>query len=243
MREHHHRTFGLLRWLAVTLLLLFVSQIPLSAQVRGRLTGTVRDANGDTLPGATVTVRGEALQRDSAVAITDSNGRYRIGQLSPGDYEVSVELQGFATETNPSVRVGINETVSVDWTLRLETVSETVVVTSTVAAIEVSRSELATRIDAESIENLPLNGRDFEDLVNLAPGSSPALRQSTTSSSRFLVSVLRRRGLSSTAPTTTTRLTVAPSSVTPRTPFKSSRSSRAVTRRSSAGRKAASSTS
>ncbi len=181
MRTHHRP----IRWLAVALLLLSVSQLPLSAQVRGRLTGTVRDANGDMLPGATVTVKGEALQRESAVSITDSNGRYRIGQLSPGDYEVSVELQGFATETNPSVRVGINETVSVDWTLRLETVSETVVVTSTVAAIEVTRSELATRIDAESIENLPLNGRDFEDLVNLAPGVKP--RPSAVNDQQFSI--------------------------------------------------------
>ena len=157
------------------LAILTIALLPVAshAQVAGSISGTVTDASGGALAGVTATVRGPSLQRDSLQAVTGADGRYRLSPIPPGDYELTFELQGFQRLVIEGVRVAIHQAVTLDGTLELVTVEETVTVVSEAPAVDVTRTEQSTNIAPESIENLPLNGRNFEDLVSLVPGVKP----------------------------------------------------------------------
>ncbi len=146
------------------------------AQVDGSLSGVVTDSSGGALAGVAATARGPALQRDQLAAVTGTDGRYRLAPIPPGDYQLTFELEGFQRLVVEGVRVAINQAVTVDRALELVTVEETVTVVSEVPVVDVTRTDLSTHVAPESIENLPLNGRNFEDLVSLVPGvkSDPA---------------------------------------------------------------------
>lgn len=150
-----------------------LSSSAVGAQITGSLSGAVRDPSGALLPGVTLTAVGPALRGEPLTAVSDERGRYRLAPLPAGLYDVTAELEGFAKQTNTGVRVGVNQEITLDWRLELSAVQEEVVVTSEAERIEITRSELASRVPPEAIENLPLNGRQFEDLVNLVPGVTP----------------------------------------------------------------------
>ncbi len=161
------------------LLLFFVAVLalivasPAAAQVNGSIAGTVSDPSGASLAGVTVTVTGAALQRESLAIQSNADGGYRLFPIPAGLYELSFELDGFNKTVMQELRVAINQAVTLDVALALATVEETVLVTSDAPLIEITRTELSTNISPDSIENLPLNGRNFEDLVSLVPGVKP----------------------------------------------------------------------
>ncbi len=144
-----------------------------SAQTSGTVSGVVSDPNGAPLPGVTVTARSPELQRESSSTTTDADGSYRLTPLPAGTYSLTFSLDGFATQSLEGIRVGVNARVTADWAMQLEALEESVQVTSEVPLMEVTRSEAVTRVDLESIENLPLKTRNPEDLVSLVPGVTP----------------------------------------------------------------------
>ena len=146
---------------------------PASAQVTGSIAGTIKDASGAVLPGVTVTVTGPALQRASATTITQPDGTYRVPLLPPGLYEVRFELSGFSTVSRRGIDVAINQQTTVDAALAVGGVAESVDVAATVPLVETSRSDMTSRVTNRTIDALPLNGRNFVDLVGLAPGARP----------------------------------------------------------------------
>jgi len=146
---------------------------PSLAQVSGSISGTVLDASGASLPGVRVTVRGPALQRESLSSTSNSQGRFRLSPVPAGMYDVTFELDGFRNVTHEGIRLAINQGVTLDATLDVAAVEETVIVTSESPVLELTRTELSTHISPDSIENLPLNGRNVEDLVSLVPGVKP----------------------------------------------------------------------
>ena len=152
---------------------LLLCATPIAAQIAGSISGAVRDPSGGALAGVAATVRGPALQRDSLSATTDSDGRYRLSPIPAGVYQLTLEKAGVRTLVIEKVRVAINQAVTFDHALELVTIEETVTVTSEAPVVEITRTELSTNIAPESIENLPLNGRNFEDLVSLVPGVKP----------------------------------------------------------------------
>src|SRR5687768_11112273 len=89
------------------------------------LTGTVTDATGAILPGATVTVSGEALIGGTRVAVSDENGVYRFPALPPGVYKVTAELSGFKTFSQETVRLQLGQTIVVDPKLEVGGLQET----------------------------------------------------------------------------------------------------------------------
>ena len=97
------------RLIVVTVLVFSFSAAHSLAQVTGSVAGTVRDSSGAVLPGASVTVRGAALQRDSVSTTTTSEGTYRIPVVPPGMYEVRIELSGFAPQTRRNIEVVLNQ--------------------------------------------------------------------------------------------------------------------------------------
>ena len=164
-----HRT-----WVFVAFLLAsFGFSTEASPQTTGSIVGTVKDESGGVLPSATVLVSGPALQRESTTTATEANGTYRVALLPPGRYSVRVELSGFTPLVHEDVEVAINQEVRLDGTLRVAAIAETVGVAAEIPLVELTRSDLTSRVSTEAIDALPLNGRNFEDLVALVPGAKP----------------------------------------------------------------------
>ncbi len=159
------------RFLPVVLLLLTAA--PAFSQVTGAIAGTVRDGSGAVLPGATITVTGPALQREKATAVSSGDGTYRVPLLPPGTYQVAVDLSGFKPVSRSNVDVAINQQTTVDLVLGLASVTEAVSVTGSAPVVETTRSDITNRVSTRAIDALPLNGRNFTDLVALVPGARP----------------------------------------------------------------------
>ena len=144
-----------------------------AAQTTGSVAGVIRDTSGAVLPGVTVTLTGRALQRENTSTVTGSDGAYRIPLLPPGVYEVAAELSGFAPQRRSNIEVALNQTTTLDFQMTVAGVAETVQVTSDIPLVDVARSDVTNRVSNQTIEALPLNGRDFVDLIGLVPGAKP----------------------------------------------------------------------
>ena len=160
-----------MRWL--TFVIVIALSTPAAAQVTGSIAGIVRDSSGAVLPGVTVTVRGSALRRDSLSTTSGQDGSYRLTLLPPGVYDVVVELAGFATQTRRGVDVAVNQQTTLDVSMAVAGVAEQVTVASTVPIVDVARSDVTQTVSQRTIDALPLNGRNFTDLVALVPGAKP----------------------------------------------------------------------
>ncbi|HTO75720.1 MAG TPA: TonB-dependent receptor [Thermoanaerobaculia bacterium] len=134
----------------------------------GRISGTVRDADGAALPGVTVQVSNQGTGLKAA-SFTRSDGFYTIVNLPTGIYTITAALTGFKTATRPDVRLDIGKAPTVDFRLSLATVQESVTVSSVTPLIEVTNTSASTTIQTQQIKTLPLNGRNYQDLVLLTP--------------------------------------------------------------------------
>ena len=133
-----------------------------------RISGTVRDAEGGAVPGVTV----EAKNQDTgltATATTNTEGFYQLINLPTGSYTISAALAGFQRAATENVRLILGSTPSVNFTLQLLGVAADIVVRGSVSAVEVTNTSAATTIQTEQIKALPINGRDFKQLVLLTP--------------------------------------------------------------------------
>ena len=141
---------------------------PASAQERfGNITGKVVDQTGATLPGVTVTVTNNETQR-STVAVTDSTGTYYASALEPGRYSVKFELSGFVGQEAPNVILLLGTTATVDSTLRVGGVTETVQVLAATPLIDVASTTQHRNIPAEEFDVIP-KGRSFQALATALP--------------------------------------------------------------------------
>ena len=165
-----------------TVLLFFA--IPLSAQsTAGRILGTVTDQSGAAVPGATVVVTD--TQRGTSRTLTaDSSGDYVAADLQPGTYKVHVEAKGFKTVERPSVTIEVATDVRSDFVLQPGQVSEVVTITDEVPLVNTTSSTLGGTLSNQEINDLPLSGRNYENLLQLRPGVMryPGGGFSTTSS-------------------------------------------------------------
>src|SRR5438445_965948 len=144
----------------------------------GSISGFVTDATHAAVPGATVTVRHVETDQ-KRVVVTDAGGRYRAQALSPGKYELTVELQGFRTTQHSDLSLSVGQDAVVNVQLELGALSERVVVTGEAALVSTHQSSVAALVDEKQIRELPLNGRDFSQLTLLQPGvtSSPSTQR------------------------------------------------------------------
>jgi hypothetical protein len=153
--------------------LLIALGAPASAQTTGIIRGTVVDSQGGVLPGVTVTARSPALVRGAVTVVTDAHGTFRLPGLQPGLYQVVVELAGFMTQTLAEINLGLEQEIVLQVTMQVAALAETVDVRAEAPLVESSRSGMRERIEPQTIETIPLNGRQFLDLVQLVPGASP----------------------------------------------------------------------
>src|SRR6266404_3778950 len=153
-----------------SLVVLLCCAAPLRAQVdAGSILGTVSDASGGSVHGATVTLTNEGTNASLATT-TGSDGTYKFSPVRIGSYKLTATNQGFQTITTRNVVVNVGQDVVVDFTLKPGSVSETVEVASTVPVLETQDASVGQVIDSRNVDNLPLNGRNFTFLAQLAAG-------------------------------------------------------------------------
>src|SRR5579863_6718609 len=158
-----------IRFLGIVSLLLAVSLPAFSQTVTGRLLGTVADQSGAAVAGATVVLT-DVQRGTSRTVLTDESGNYVAPELQPGTYKVRAEAKGFKTVERPNIPVEVGTDLRVDITLPAGSVSETVVVTDEVPLIDTTSSTLGGTLSNAQINDLPLNGRNYENLLQLRPG-------------------------------------------------------------------------
>jgi hypothetical protein len=153
--------------------LLIAAMIPATAftqQLESRITGSVIDQSRASLPGVTVSVtsRENGSIRD---AVTDADGTFTVTNLGPGQYAVKVELSGFQTETR-NVTLGIGHFERVQIQLNVAAITEAVHVSAVAPVLDVASARVGVNVSPEELQNLPVNGRNFANLMTLAPGAT-----------------------------------------------------------------------
>ncbi len=165
--------FAVLSAALFSLICLQVSRIPAAAQAStGAINGTVSDPSGSAVPEAAITLRNVGTSAEQQ-AVTNGEGRYVFATVQPGTYTLRISKQGFSTLTENQFQLAVNQTATQDFTLQLGATNQQVTVEATAVAVEASTAELGTAIQTQEVNNLPLNGRNFTQLLTLTPGASP----------------------------------------------------------------------
>jgi hypothetical protein len=154
--------------LAVIGVLAAVSAFPQSQATTGEIRGRVVDESGGVLPGVTVTIS-DASRGITRTAVTDANGNFVAPLIPPGTYEVTASIAGFQPAKHKSIRVTVGSLVNVNTSLKVGGLQEAVTVEGGATAVETSSSVRTSTLDDTAIENLPINGRRFQDFVTLTP--------------------------------------------------------------------------
>jgi Carboxypeptidase regulatory-like domain/TonB dependent receptor len=158
-----------IRILGIVCLVLAVAVPLISQTTTGRILGTVSDQSGATVAGAAVVVTDVQRGTTRAVA-SDASGAYVVTELQPGIYKVRAEAKGFKTVERVNIGVEVAQDLRVDISLPTGQVTETVVVTDEVPLVNTTSSTLGGTLSNAEINDLPLNGRNYENLLQLRPG-------------------------------------------------------------------------
>ncbi len=143
--------------------------VPASAQTSGVILGTVRDASGGTVPAANVTITNTDTTEVRTLT-TGDDGAFRAPGLPPGHYSVKVEKGGFKTVTQTGLALDVAGQLVVNPTLEVGSATQEVTVTGEAPVVNTTTSTLGGLVNDQQIAELPLNGRNYEDLTLLQPG-------------------------------------------------------------------------
>lgn len=169
-------------WIAIAMLVLVTS----SAYAQfgsASVLGYVRDNSGAVMQNANVTLTNVATNV-AETAHTDKDGKYEFDSVPIGNYQVSTEVAGFERSRTEVFNVSTDARQRVDISVKPGAVSQTVEVTSAAELLETETSSRSQVIATREVENLPLNGRSYADLVLLAPGTRKSMLENQTASSR-----------------------------------------------------------
>src|SRR2546423_8042638 len=156
--------------MTAVLLLLFLGAQPLRAQVdTGTLLGTVTDASGAPVNGARVTLTNEGTSAALSTS-TGPDGSYKFTPVKIGSYKLTASLQGFQTMTQTNIPVNVGADVVINFALKPGSVSEIVEVSAAPPVLETQSGSVGQGVDSRSVNDLPLNGRNFTFLAQLAAG-------------------------------------------------------------------------
>src|SRR6266704_1058999 len=133
------------------------------------VTGLVTDPNGRSVPGVAVIITNLATNV-GARTVTNDQGIYRIPSLQPGIYRITVDKDGFKSIVKSGVELHVQDVASINFELQIGSVNETVTVEAGGLVIDTTDASVSTVVDREFAENLPLNGRSFQTLIQLTPG-------------------------------------------------------------------------
>src|SRR5713226_1180436 len=139
-----------------------------SAQTFGEITGEVKDQSGAVAPNAPITAINTATNASRSTR-TNEQGIYSIPALNPGTYQVKVEAPGFQPMVRNDIELQVQQTARIDFTLVVGQITQTVEVSGTAQLLTTESATIGTVIEEKRIVDLPLNGRDFLQLVALSP--------------------------------------------------------------------------
>lgn len=152
----------------------FLGLLPAAwSQDTGSVDGRVFDESKAATPGATITAKNVATGL-TRTANASASGTYHIGSLPAGTYDVTAELTGFASQVRKQIPVQVASVITVDFTMTVSTQTETVTVVGEAPLVSTTTSDVGQVITSRMVENLPLNGRKFQDLSLLVPGTRSA---------------------------------------------------------------------
>jgi hypothetical protein len=158
--------------LVVTLLavgLALTSRLNAQGATTGSILGTVMDSAGAVVPNAAVEVKNIGTDQVRQ-APTDAQGRYTIADLPVGNYEAQASAQGFQTTVRRGITLTVGAQAVVDFALSIGQTQQTVTVEAEVSQVDTLSTAVASHVEQKQINDLPLNGRNFADLVTLLPG-------------------------------------------------------------------------
>ncbi len=150
--------------------LVVLAGVSLAQGARGSIGGTIMDASGSVLVGVKVTVA-NAETGSSFESLSDEHGKYLAPQLLPGYYRVRAELAGFKQTQVERVQVNIDQAVALDLRLEVGQVTESVTIEGEALQLNTESGSVGHVVQNRQINDLPLNGRNAFDLVNLTPAS------------------------------------------------------------------------
>src|SRR5678815_938757 len=135
----------------------------------GTIQGTVTDPSGASVNGARVEVKNLRTGITRTVS-TNEQGRYRVPDLIVGEYDTQVTVTGFQTSVQRNIALSVGSERVVDFTLQVGQAQQTITVESQVSQVETNSAGITTLVESKQIADLPLNGRNYTQLINLAPG-------------------------------------------------------------------------
>jgi hypothetical protein len=144
---------------------------PLFAQTYGEITGELRDVSGANIPGATVVVTNTETGA-TRTAVSNDAGVYSFPSLAPGIYDIRITRDGFKTITRKGIQLQVQQSARIDFQMELGEVTESVDVSAETTLLATENATVGTVIENKRIVELPLNGRNYLQLVSLAPNVS-----------------------------------------------------------------------
>ncbi|MBI3208844.1 MAG: carboxypeptidase regulatory-like domain-containing protein [Candidatus Solibacter usitatus] len=148
-----------------------ISSMPGFAQTFGEITGAVRDTTGAVVVSASVTIVNVATNATRST-VTNDSGVYSFPSLPPGMYNVRAEKQGFKRSNATNIEVQVQAVVRLDLDMTVGSVSESIEVSASLAMLSTENSTVGTVVENKRIVELPLNGRNYLQLVSLSPNTS-----------------------------------------------------------------------
>jgi hypothetical protein len=136
------------------------------------LSGTVKDSSGAVVPDASVVVTATATGTTRTIR-TNAAGLFTAPLLQPGIYNVAISKEGFSTTEQSDIELQVNQSASLDFTMNIGSVGQTVQVSGTEPVLNTQTAGLGTVVAPKEILDLPLNGRQYTQLLQLAPGTAP----------------------------------------------------------------------
>lgn len=135
------------------------------------VSGTIVDSSGAVVQGATITLTNEATNVEQG-SVTGPTGHYTVIDIQPGVYSIQVSKSDFTTIKQSHIRLSVNQALNLAFTLTVGSSQQSVTVSSNVSDVQSTTSALGTAITTKSVNDLPLNGRNFTELLTLTPGAS-----------------------------------------------------------------------
>ena len=172
---------------SMLIVLLTISALPTFGQIdRGAIAGRVEDSSGAIVPRAMVTI----TNKDTGIATAtpvNSSGEYQVLALNPGKYSVKVTADGFQTALRDDVEVQVQDRLSINFSLKVGSVTQEVLVTGGEPLLETETADLGSVINQQQVNDLPLNGRRYADLALLEPGVQKYYAANNPAPDRFSV--------------------------------------------------------
>jgi hypothetical protein len=160
-----------LRHLVITAIFVFTFSVGVLAQFdTGTISGIVTDSSGAVIPRATINVTNSGTSFQKTLQ-TDNGGNYTASALPSGNYVVTANAGNFAEAKSQQIVLSVGATIRVNLTMNVAAAAQVIEVTGTTTTVDTSSSTAGTTLYANQIENLPVNGRDLMDFLEIAPGS------------------------------------------------------------------------